>query len=1149
MASMMVKMTRGDHCRLYLDANEACQAHFTYSHLPAAAVGPTLPLTPKTPETVDWDRNSGIIVTSATGKTSATVLAPSVAPERPNDHPPINRNAKRLRTAEEDDNPNPVTAKPKLRLILKLDVGENTCKLEESSLCTLLDSLETLAPPEFLSTARTCLLGSAEFSDLVGKICRRLPQMWNITTNLLSSSYLSAAVVAFLEQFAIFVRSTGVDESFLVSCSTSILIALTSDSTPSPSVCLSLVNLIAIAMSKSTVVYDHVIEELLHLPTDTIKPPRIPVGQSLVSWMTWLHLLLVYQSLGSLEPPEAATVSPSQLFRPLAHLSMVSEQALSLRRLNMLLMISEDVISMARCGEFHCARLLLRYLYGIVLKLSVLKLKSEHRLKLLEIGGSMTAVLRPLELSVDVALDDPLNKDQEPEGTTGLAREQGVEPEHVLSRLSNLLMGDKEESSASALEKHADTGPSSDKYVAVLVSTLSDPAPLVRVRAVKELTKVICHSDPLAKNKNFCITMERLVKDISPGVRDSALEFLAQFPPSHELHTAFTQVLPLCLHDDSLSVRKRAFKLAAKVMRETPHAEATVIVKAIMIGDSANRSDPSRSHCLDALVNAWIFPLVQSYRHSKEMQELQVSRTVIEEFACEIMRLLAIGRVSGENIRHFFSQITSGDQGATFQEVCQCAVSWLLERLISCASSDAENIQSSTLAALVAVFSSEALVSEAQFRIICEFLKADNHSIVENTLQLLNIVLANESPLRLKKVSHLVPTLFKLSFRGNEIIIRLALDCIFKMSLSSSSLKMQLYRTYEKITGLLRGREENPDSANMCRYLLAAAYIARLGHELGFKWDLSLESIADLIDKSWGLNHSLDNFCCVAAIEIVLADPVASIRRPLCDILLSCLNSPVISLRMVVIKGFTSLLKKSSDMEAVPSFQLLSAPTTDISSTLCPLFQFYIEYLVDSGLCGDAHVVESSLYLIAEVLRRGLCHPRSTLPFLLCVCQCPWGHLAQFATGICAEVCESYMSFIPSSFGSLFKMSFRLQQCLKESSRVSGYVVDENGATQSLLRPVYDICKTKSCRRELVRNLLQEMLTEELDYVIYLCEVLLELPLTSLEEVDLIGRRLTDLASIPPPEDVAPNREVLVCRLVVNRARNHFYHIYRLAHE
>lgn len=1116
----------------------------SYSILPFNPSCSTMPLTPKTPE-VDWDRSSIVRNSVLLGKPSKTVKVMSARSDESNCKLLGAELATRYQSPGEKGHlvPNDAITKPKLILKCKPHNRTENVKLDESSLIKTLDSFETLSPSEFFNTLCACLVSSTQFPNLSGKISFHLPNLWLIALKSFSCSYLVEPAVAFLDGLTAFICTAGVDETFLISCTTTLIESLSSEQIHS-SVRLALVRLLVSSMSKYDLVYEHVIEELLHQSVDTAKPLKVNLGSVSVNWISWFHVLLLYRALDSLQHPNVDSVSINRFHRVFSHLFAKTEQLFSIRKFGILTIVVEDVISMVKSKAFPFSSYMLKYLYGIILKLSILKLKSEHRMRLLEMGGSVVAILRPSEFA-SLTVEHCGEESRIPEPIRGVLTNRDNDPQFVLSRLSEILCGEGAENSHTSPVKFAELGPPSDKFVAILVGSLSDTAPLVRVRAVKELTKVIRSSDPLTQNSNFCVTMERLTKDVSPLVRDSVLEFLAQFSPPHELHEAFIASLPDYLHDNSLLVRKRAFKLSAKLILEMPCSETSFVLKSIMICDAAGLSGPTGNVSFDSLVNSWISPLTLAYHNSKKSHNLQDSRGLIKVFAADIARLINTGSVTGATIRKFFCQIYSGDQGVLFREIGGAVVSLLLEQLITCVSSDSGNSLASILAALVAVFSAETVVSEAQFRIICEFLKAENQSVVENTLQLLNIALAEGSPFRLKKNSHLVPSLFKLSFRGNENIIRWALDCIFKLSSSNPGLKMQLLRMYERIVTLLNNNA-NSDPANKCRYLFAAAYIARLGHEQKYCWDIGIQNIVDLIDRSWGIDKNLDNFCCISSLELVMADPILALRQPLCNIIMSCLNSSVFSLRLAVFRGFASLVKMGSNVESATGFEALpEASSDDISSTLCPVFQFYIDLLVGGGLCCDFSVVEVSVYLITEVLKRGLCHPRSILPFLLTVCQCPWDHLAQFAINICTELCESHGSFMPSSFGSFFKFSYRFQALLANSSRVSGYLIGENGMTQSCLKPVYELCRPKGCRRELLGNLLQELGSEDIDYVIFLSESLLELPLSSFDEIDLIGRALTDMIAGP----ITPNNDTLICKLVICKARNHFYHSYRLNDE
>ena len=198
--------------------------------------------------------------------------------------------------------------------------------------------------------------------------------------------------------------------------------------------------------------------------------------------------------------------------------------------------------------------------------LDIKDLKSELRMKLMEYGGALVARLRSLEISAEhhASIHDLFLRIRE-------CRSFGIiAPRVVSSNLVRLWDGEQLDEATGAepeydcllgaLVKNPELGPQSDKFLALLLQSLSDPGPLVRVRAVRELGRILQAKDPLLRNSNFLATVQKRVDDSSPCVREAAIDFIASASAGSLSTEVFSTILNK-ISDPATSVRKRATKL------------------------------------------------------------------------------------------------------------------------------------------------------------------------------------------------------------------------------------------------------------------------------------------------------------------------------------------------------------------------------------------------------------------------------------------------------------------------------------------------------------------------------------------------------------------------------------------------------------
>lgn len=239
------------------------------------------------------------------------------------------------------------------------------------------------------------------------------------------------------------------------------------------------------------------------------------------------------------------------------------------------------------------------------------------------------------------------------------------------------------------------------------------------------------------------------------------------------------------------------------------------------------------------------------------------------------------------------------------------------------------------------------------------------------------------------------------------------------------------------------------------------------------------------------------------------------LRNLFCDILTS--DKYDVDVKMIVLRNIRmylddadiSMSMKDKDWQKQSLIENLSDMNDVASGMASRIIQLYLKEILSSLLNKDNNVRSNAIKVIQLVLRQGLVHPMTIVPYLICVSTDPLRENAHRADHHLQEIDKQYPGFVHMKSQSGIALSFRLQTVLQNSSTESKAIVrgyckrskDElptslNSYLYSLLRNV------KPQRRALVQGILKQFDEQKttLRHMIYLADNLAYFPYTIQDE-------------------------------------------------
>lgn len=927
--------------------------------------------------------------------------------------------------------------------------------------------------------------------------------------------------------------------------------------------------------------------------------------------------------------------------------SIISANDVSTNMISVLSILVEDCHNLHKRPEWIISILVHRSITNYCLKILLTNkdLKSEVRIRLMEIVGKISQSLRSFEIDhldlpafnnsqgINVSLRDSI----ESSDFCPLIRTE------LLSNAINSYLSidscDLIEPKVSNASKYPSVvaymikklNCSTDKSIALFLQILQlGNGHVIRAKALKEISRIITSKkDPLLLKKNFIGSIIRSTQDPSPCVRESAIEVFSISLLKDDIFENF-DLLHRLVNDASLAVQKKAIRCLQQCLA---HPDVPIIInitsKALLINHISFPESTTSAMAYSILMDMWMIPMLDQISKSHDpTTEASLGAAFSEQIISITQELENLGGL--EKFKSLIKRVLDDKKiGHTFKSLCQKTIDYLFRSLVDTISRQLEHDESLNkihprklirfiLTALINFLegggASHRLspiingVNEdfeknffggdhlsLHYRLLAELILVDDSLIVQNALELIKMGLRDKDKLLYRQVPDMCANLVRLSLRGSEEIVRLSLECLFIISTVNASIKQQISLIYTKLMAItsqcIKSDLKNQHNVTcLARAAYSIGVIYRCSYDLKYlksesqknkneessaildgneNWPVSITEIVSTLRECvvhFGSEEPVRVYTAMAAAEIIGCNPLIALQDESFGtlILKNGLNCNMASVRLVLVKGFNTMLERDSILDQRSKFSKDSSPQLDYSSAICTVLQSFIEDISES-ICiiseldiekfngkseadwnqlGLVHtqLVISGCSLIGQILEKGLSHPQMVLPLAVSLwCSMPSAPppscnllpnvaissirqlaLATEETGRKAlEGNDRFMSMC---------MSLIIRNAFKTSPKGSGskWTLMEDTLTlpstseinrKSLFQSLLDSVKGKTRRMEFLGSLIRELQnclsssfsSEDILYARFLSEAIASLSLQRLEEAALLIKKLDEL--------------------------------------
>lgn len=691
-------------------------------------------------------------------------------------------------------------------------------------------------------------------------------------------------------------------------------------------------------------------------------------------------------------------------------------------------------------------------------------------------------------------------------------------------------------------------GVNSDRYFAVILKLMGDNSASVRVRAIRGLSKLIDPDDQISRNQNFMKALSNRFEDPSPLVRDAALDFYFFLRKINDQESA---VLALSkLDDPSPLVRRRIIKMIESQMgTSTLDPSVSSELRAALINEVSTEGRVLADLSFNSLLNSWLLPFFHKRSEFLAKGESIPLRQTMADLTAEIIKTIRSSRTSIVAFQAFSTRIRETPRGEEWSLVCQEIVDLLFETLVSSVESGNDSAVKFILAAIVVFAADSADCVRAHFKLICRLMLSNEVETVEHSLSLLKGFLRELDLTLLRGVPELVKDLCRLSFRGSNIVVRSAIECLGSLAIKDCTALERLRYLVSKHQSIIIPRGQVHDaSGDLLRYrsLYSLSMLARVVHAHTLSIDISPDSVIESLSGICLTDPKGATLCALSCAEL-LAIPFVAIKPHFIAIVKSILSEGCAMAQVAFLRGLLGLFMNSSRSTVKASFRPCDDRPPDETSALSTVFQVYFPDLQHLILEGDTKVDEVVISVFATALSHGLIPPQALIPYMFCAWHPSNPRIQQKVAFQCANLAQKFEPYLMLVLRQVFKLTY--QYLCKTGTSYHLLFCSADGATESYFHELFECLSTRSKRIEFLSSLMQEVECQSSanNYLVFLLASIAQLPFKSDEELFSVLRRVDEHIAIEDGDlDAELPQPQQIRQLLVLEVKNYLYSSYRI---
>ncbi|KAL5741371.1 hypothetical protein ACOSP7_028103 [Xanthoceras sorbifolium] len=644
--------------------------------------------------------------------------------------------------------------------------------------------------------------------------------------------------------------------------------------------------------------------------------------------------------------------------------------------------------------------------------------------------------------------------------------------------VSSLLTRDSLKKITLALGQNNSFARGFDKILHMLLASLRENSPVIRAKALRAVS-IIVEADPeVLCDKRVQLAVEGRFCDSAISVREAALELVGRHIASHpDVGLKYFEKVAERIKDTGVSVRKRAIKIIRDMCTSNANfSEFTTACIEILSRVSDDESSIQDLVC-KTFYEFW-FEEPSGFQtqafgdgSSVPLEMAKKTEQIVEMLRGMPNHQLLVTVVKRNLALDFFPQSAKAAGInpvllASVRRRCELMCKCLLERILQVEEMNSEGVEMRTLPYVLALHAfcvvdptlCAPVSDPSQFVVTLQpYLKSqvDNRVVaqfLESIIFIINAVLPLIRKLPQSVSEELEQDLKHMIVRHSFLtVVHACIKCLCSVSKVAGKSSSVVYLITVFFKYLDGQKPDNKQFQQVGRSLFCLGLLIRYGNSL-------LSTSSDNIDGVSSLSlfkrylRTEDFGVKVRSLQalgfVLIARPEYMLEKDIGKILEATLApASHVRLKMQALQNlYEYLLDAESQLETDKvSDNVVQSTVEDVHSVpvaagagdtnICGgIVQLYWDKILDRCLDSNEQVRQSALKIVEIVLRQGLVHPITCVPYLIALETDPLEVNSKLAHHLLMNMNEKYPAFFESRLGDGLQMSFTFIQTLSSGS-------------------------------------------------------------------------------------------------------------------
>ncbi|KAL8471705.1 hypothetical protein ACS0TY_029084 [Phlomoides rotata] len=608
-----------------------------------------------------------------------------------------------------------------------------------------------------------------------------------------------------------------------------------------------------------------------------------------------------------------------------------------------------------------------------------------------------------------------------------------------------------------------------DKILQVLLASLRENSPIIRAKALRAVS-IIVEADPeVLGDKLVQTAVEGRFCDSAISAREAALELVGKHIASHpDVGLKYFEKVAERIKDTGVSVRKRAIKIIRDMCTSSPDFSQYTIACVEIISRINDEESSIQDLVCKTFYEFWFEEPSSMQSHtfkdgsSVPLEVSKKTEQVVETLrgmpshqplAIVIRRILALDFFSQSAKAAGINPVLLASVRRRCELMCKC----LLEKVLQVAETKNEELESHMLPYVLLLHAfcvvdptlCAPATDPSQFIITLQpYLKSQSDNrvaaqLLESILFIIDSVLPLLRKLPLNVVEELEQDLKQMIVRHSFLtVVHACIKCLCsagKVSGRGASVVEYLIQLFfKRLDALGFDNKQQVGRSLFCLGLLIRYGSSLLDSSTSNTRNIDLASSIDLFKKYLQAEDFTIKVRALQALGYVfIARPECMFQKDVSKILVATLSANTDpGLKMQSLQNMYEYLldaerqmdpEKDSNDEVTRSVNGVVVPVAAGAgdTNICGgIVQLYWSNILGRSLDANVHVRQAALKIVEVVLRQGLVHPITCVPYLIALETDPEETNSKLAHHLLMNMNEKYPAFCESRLGDGLQLSF-----------------------------------------------------------------------------------------------------------------------------